>query len=248
MKRICTICARGGSKGLPGKNLRPLLGKPLVAHSIEQARDTGRFDAIAVSSESDEILDVARQWGVEHAIKRPPEMATDAASKLPPIQHATRTVEEKMGTTFDVIVDLDVTAPLRNIDDIRGAIALLEKHNATNVLTAAPARKNPYFNILEWGQDGRLGVSKKQPGDRLERRQDSPECFDCNAAVLCLAPRRLHGKAGRVLRGHPAFHHAGRAVARHRHAFGFRFRRIPDDPPIDRLIAGRKPIEREEEE
>ena len=183
MKRICTICARGGSKGVPGKNLRPLLGKPLIAHAVLQAVETGLFDAIAISSESEEILKTAGQWGDVHLVRRPDEMANDQASKLPPIQHATRTVEETLGVTFDVIVDLDVTSPLRNLDDIRGAVDLLEKRGVTNILTGAPARKNPYFNILERGPDGVVGLSKKLPGDRLERRQDTPDCFDANAAV-----------------------------------------------------------------
>lgn len=183
MKRICTICARGGSKGVPGKNLRPLLGKPLIAHTVLQALETGLFDAIAISSESEEILQTAAEWGDVHLVRRPDEMANDQASKLPPIQHATRTVEETLGITFDVIVDLDVTSPLRNLDDIRGAVELLEQRGVTNILTGAPARKNPYFNILERGPDGVVGLSKRLPGDRLERRQDTPDCFDANAAV-----------------------------------------------------------------
>lgn len=183
MTRVCIICARAGSKGVPGKNVRPLLGKPLLAHSILQAQESGLFDAIAVSSESDEILSVAAEWGDVHLVRRPDEMANDTASKLPPIRHAVLTVEENMGVTFDVIVDLDVTSPLRNIEDIKGAVALLEDRNVTNILTGAPARKNPYFNILERGHDGVVGLSKKLPGDRLERRQDTPDCFDANAAV-----------------------------------------------------------------
>ncbi|MBT5050962.1 MAG: acylneuraminate cytidylyltransferase family protein [Rhodospirillaceae bacterium] len=183
MSRICTICARAGSKGVPGKNTRLLLGKPLLAHSILQAQESDLFDAIAVSSESDDILSVAAEWGDVHLIRRPDEMANDTASKLPPIRHAALTVEEKTGVTFDVIVDLDVTSPLRNIDDIKGAVALLEARNVTNILTGAPARKNPYFNILERGSDGTIGLSKRLPGDRLERRQDTPDCFDANAAV-----------------------------------------------------------------
>jgi len=183
VKRICTICARGGSKGVPGKNLRPLLGKPLIAHTVLQAVESRLFDAIAISSESDEILQVAAAWGDVHLVKRPDQMAYDEASKLPPIQHATRTVEETLGTKFDIIVDLDVTSPLRNLDDIRGAVEMLEQHGVTNILTGAPSRKNPYFNILERDADGVLGLSKPLPGDRLERRQDSPDCFDANAAV-----------------------------------------------------------------
>ena len=97
MLRICTICARGGSKGVPNKNIRPLLGKPLIAHSIEQARASGLFAALAVSSDSDAILAAAAAAGVEHLVKRPDAMASDQAAKLPAIQHCVKSVEEKTG-------------------------------------------------------------------------------------------------------------------------------------------------------
>lgn len=183
MKRICTICARGGSKGLPGKNLRLIAGKPMLAHSIDHARESGLFDAIAVSSDSEDILNLARELDAGFIVRRPDEMATDQASKLPAIQHAVSTVEKEMGVTFDIVVDLDATAPLRIVEDVLGAVRLCEDTGASNVLTAAPARKSPYFNMLERQPDGSITLSKPLPGPRIERRQDSPECFDCNAAV-----------------------------------------------------------------
>lgn len=182
MRRICTICARGGSKGLPGKNLRPLLGKSLLVHAIEQARESNAFDIIAVSSDSDEILSVARQNGVDFAIHRPSDMATDEASKMPVIQHLVETVEAQTAENFETIVDLDVTAPLRNLEDILGSIELLETSGVANVITGAPARKSPYFNLVEKRPDGSVGLSKP-PQENIVRRQDSPQCFDMNAAV-----------------------------------------------------------------
>src|SRR6188474_827168 len=92
-QRLCTICARGGSKGVKGKNVRPLLGKPMIVHSIEQARASGLFAALAVSSDSPEILAIARDNGVEHLVERPAELATDQAAKLPVIRHAVLEVE-----------------------------------------------------------------------------------------------------------------------------------------------------------
>ena len=87
MSLLCTICARGGSKGVIGKNARDLLGKPMLAWSIAQARETGLFDAIAFSSDSDTLLDAALKAGADIAVKRPDEMATDTAPKLPAIRH-----------------------------------------------------------------------------------------------------------------------------------------------------------------
>ena len=182
MKILCTICARGGSKGLPGKNLRPLLGKPLLAYSVLQAKQAAIFDAVAISSDSQAILDAGQDWGADYMIRRPDHMATDIASKLPAIQHCTRAVEERMGVMFDVITDLDPTSPLRTADDIRGAVSLLTTKNVSNVITGAPARKNPYFNLVERASDGHV-ILAKAPPRRFSRRQDCPLCFDMDAAI-----------------------------------------------------------------
>ena len=92
MKRLCTICARGGSKGVKGKNLRLLAGKPLIAHSIEQARQSGLFEAIGVSSDSNDILKTADEWGADYLVERPAEMASDTAGQLPAIRHRAPTI------------------------------------------------------------------------------------------------------------------------------------------------------------
>lgn len=182
MSRICTICARGGSKGVKNKNLRPLGGRPLLAYSLEQARTSGLFDVIAVSSDSPDILAVARDNFADVLVERPSELATDTAGKLPAIQHCVRTVEQERGTRFDVIVDLDATSPLRSVADIQGAVKLLETEGVANVITAAPARRSPYFNLVEVGRDGVVRLSKPL-AEPIERRQDAPPCFDMNASI-----------------------------------------------------------------
>ena len=181
MLRICTICARGGSKGVPNKNIRPLMGKPLIVHSIEQARRSGLFATLAVSSDSDEILAVASGAGVEHLVKRPDVLASDRAAKLPAIQHCVQTVEEKSGRRFELMVDLDATAPLRTLEDIAGAVALQESGGCSNVITGCPAHRSPYFNLVEANAGGFVRLSK--PGTGIVRRQDSPACYDCNASI-----------------------------------------------------------------
>lgn len=182
MKRLCTICARGGSKGVKGKNLRVLLGRPLIAHSLEQAHDSGLFDAIAVSSDSDDILAAARAAGAQHLVKRPDELASDQAAKLPAIRHCVATVERELGQRFDTLVDLDATSPLRSLEDIRGAVALLERDACANVITAAPARRSPYFNLVELDGAGVARLSKPLPA-AITRRQDAPPCYDMNASI-----------------------------------------------------------------
>jgi len=183
MKRLAVICARGGSKGIKGKNLRMLAGKPLLAHTVEQARASGVFDWVAVSSDSADILAAGTAAGADFAIERPAELANDTAPKVPAIRHCAAEVEERAGVTLDTIVDLDATAPLRSLDDIRGAVAKLEASNADNLLTGMPARRSPYFNLVEEQSDGRIELAKK-PAQPIARRQDAPRCFDLNASVF----------------------------------------------------------------
>ncbi len=183
MKRLAVICARGGSKGIKGKNLRMLAGKPLLSHTIEQARASGVFDWIAVSSDSADILAAGTAAGADFAIERPAEMANDTAPKVPAIRHCAAEVEKRTGVALDTIVDLDATAPLRSLDDIWGAVAKLEASDADNLLTGMPARRSPYFNLVEEQSDGRIELAKK-PAQPIARRQDAPRCFDLNASVF----------------------------------------------------------------
>ncbi len=190
MKRICTICARGGSKGIPNKNIRNLLGKPIIAYSILQAKSSGLFDSIAISSDSFQILAVAKEWGGNYLIKRPDELATDLSAKMPAIKHCVTETEKLNKCTYDVIVDLDATSPLRNIEDIQNAVSLLERSRVSNVITGTHARRSPYFNLVEVDENGVTKLSKplKVP---IVRRQDSPKCFDMNASIYVWYRRAL---------------------------------------------------------
>ncbi len=181
MKTLCTICARAGSKGVTNKNLRPINLKPLIVYSIEQAQATNLFDQIVISSDSAEIRSVALANGATFVVERPIEMASDTAPKLPAIRHCVESAEKKFGQ-FDVIIDLDATAPLRNPEDIVGALELLIATNADNVITGTPAHRSPYFNLVETDTNGIVHLSKSIPKS-VSRRQDSPECFDMNASI-----------------------------------------------------------------
>ena len=181
MKILCTICARAGSKGVTNKNLRPINSKPLIVYSIEQALATKLFDQIVVSSDSAEIRNVDLANGATDAVERPFELASDTAPKLPAIRHCVESAEKKFGQ-FEVIIDLDATAPLRNPEDILGALELLKTTNSDNVITGTPAHRSPYFNLVETNEQGIVHLSK-QPRAAVDRRQDSPECFDMNASI-----------------------------------------------------------------
>lgn len=182
MKKLCTICARGGSQGVKNKNIRIVAGKPLIAHTILQAQQSNIFDAIAVSSDSDEILAIAKEYSVDCLIERPAELATSHAAKLPVIQHAHTEAERQLNQIYDINVDLDTTSPLRTADDIINTVAVLKDRTVTNVITGAPARRSPYFNLVELDDNGIAHLSK---GEALKiiRRQDAPKAYDMNASI-----------------------------------------------------------------
>lgn len=191
LKVLCTICARGGSMGVKNKNIRLLRGKPLIAHTIIQAKNSRLFDLIAVSSDSEKIRTISKKWGVDHVIHRPAELATPTISKLPAIQHAVLEIERISNRKFDYIIDLDVTAPLRNVDDIVSSFQMFVEHQkADNLVTACPARKSPYFNMLEMNENGFVFLVKK-PTSAIHRRQDTPACYDMNASIYIWKRRSL---------------------------------------------------------
>ena len=181
MKVLCTICARAGSKGVANKNLRLINNKPLIVYSIEQAIASKLFDQIVVSSDSKDIREVALANGATFCVDRPAELATDTAPKLPAIKHCVENAEKKFGQ-FEVIVDLDATAPLREPSDIIGALELLKSTQADNVITGTPAHRSPYFNLVETDANGIVSLSKP-PATVVARRLDSPQCFDMNASI-----------------------------------------------------------------
>ncbi|HQF31074.1 MAG TPA: acylneuraminate cytidylyltransferase family protein, partial [Hyphomicrobiales bacterium] len=182
MRRICTVCARGGSKGIPGKNRRPIAGKPLIAWTLEMAVGCGFFDRVVVSSDDEAILTIGRDYGADLVVRRPDDLATDTISKLPAIIHAVMAAESSFGEHYDVIVDTDATSPLRIADDIAGALALFDESGVTSVITGAPARRSPYFNLVEERSDGTVAPSKSAVPP-IQRRQDAPRCFDMNASI-----------------------------------------------------------------
>src|SRR3990167_8937178 len=118
MMILCTICARGGSKGVPNKNIRELSGKPLIAHTIEQALSTKFIDRVVVSTDAEKIANIASQYGAEVPFLRPQSLATDDAPKLPVVKHAVKFYIENLKFTPDYVIDLDPTSPLRTLEDI----------------------------------------------------------------------------------------------------------------------------------
>lgn len=179
---LCTICARGGSKGVKNKNIKELNGKPLIAYTIEQAKASGLFEYIVISTDSDDIANIAKQYGAEVFFKRSSEMASDTAGKLDVIKDAFKRSEEHYNKTFDYLIDLDATAPLRIVEDIINSFKQFKENDNDNLITAMPSRRSPYFNLVEQDKDGKVYLSKKLDSAVI-RRQDAPKSYDMNASI-----------------------------------------------------------------
>lgn len=175
---------------MPGKNIRDLHGQPLIAYSIAQARKSGLFDLIYVSSDDEDILSVAARFGADEVIRRPDELANDHAPKIPAIRHAMLEAERRFGRECDIVVDLDATSPLRSVDDIVVSVGSLVASGASNLFSVTPSRKSPYFNMVELG-DGGVPHLSKALGQQVVRRQDSPKCFDINGSVYVWTRKAL---------------------------------------------------------
>jgi CMP-N,N'-diacetyllegionaminic acid synthase len=188
VKTIVTVCARGGSTGLPGKNIRPLLGKPLIAYTIEQGLACPGIDGVYVSTDSPEIAAVARQFGATVPFLRPAELASSTAPKIPVIRHLVSEVERLRGPV-DVIVDLDPTSPLRDIGDIGACLAMLDEETDV-VITAYESDKNPYFNMVEYDPEGRVRLVKST-GSEFGGRQAAPKVYAMNASIYVWHRRTL---------------------------------------------------------
>lgn len=177
---IATICARGGSKGLPRKNVLPFAGLPLIAHSIRQALACPLVERVYVSTDDEEIAQVARNHGAQVPYLRPAELATDGAGKLPAIEHLVAHLEAG-GAQIATIVDLQPTSPLRGVQDLQAALALRDR--AGLVVSVTQSSHNPYYTLVEATPWGGLRLSKSLASGQAVARQAVPEVWGLNGAI-----------------------------------------------------------------
>ena len=182
MNAVAFIFARGGSKGLPGKNLRPLGGKPLIAWSIEQSFTVPRIERVIVSTDSAEIAAVAIKYGAEVPFLRPSELAQDNSPEWLAWRHALNYLRETTGRMPDVMVSLPPTAPLRLSVDIENCLDEYQKGGVDVVITVTDAHRSPYFNMVKTNIDGTVGLVNP-PQSAITRRQDAPIVYDM--ATVC---------------------------------------------------------------
>jgi CMP-N-acetylneuraminic acid synthetase len=187
VKAIGFIFARGGSKGLPGKNIRPLAGKPLIAWSIEHARSVHRIERVIVSTESKEIADIARDFGAEVPFMRPMELARDDSPEWLAWRHALNYLIETEGFLPKVMVSVPTTAPLRSPIDINNCLDEYEKGDIDVVVTVTEAHRSPFFNMVKKNSDGTVGLVIS-PVSAVTRRQDAPTVYDMATVAYVIRP------------------------------------------------------------
>jgi CMP-N,N'-diacetyllegionaminic acid synthase len=182
MEILITLCARGGSKGIPGKNIKNINGIPLIAYSIAHAKAFSAIyhSDITLSTDSLEIREVAKKYGLESNYVRPNSVSLDGTGKMETILHVLSYEESRREKKYDYILDLDISSPLRNLDDLLNAFQkILNDPEALNLFSVNPANRNPYFNMVEQKADGYYGLVKE--GNFLTR-QSAPIIFDLNAS------------------------------------------------------------------
>lgn len=185
MKNFAFIFARGGSKGLPGKNIRPLAGKPLLQYSIDTALTSPSISQVFVSTDDPLIANVATSAGAI-VIERPAELATDTSPEWFSWRHAIEWAIAHYGP-FDGFVSLPATSPLRSVLDVEAAIARRHELDADICISVTPANRSPYFNMVRETVDGFMELVNKPTGD-VARRQDAPQVFDITTVVYATTP------------------------------------------------------------
>ena len=187
MNILVIIPARGGSKGMPGKNIKLLGGKPLIYYAIDVARAIVDDTHICVSTDDDQIIRVVEQYGLSVPFIRPTELATDTAGSYGVLLHALSFYESK-GEHFDAVVLLQVTSPFRTVNHVREALNLYNK-DLDMVVSVKETDSNPYYLCFEEDTEGMLHISK---GDgHYTRRQDCPPVYEYNGAIYIINPERM---------------------------------------------------------
>ena len=186
---IITLCARGGSKGIPGKNIRKIGGKPLIQYSYDHAKKFATWLKaehsinvdIELSTDSQEIIEVCENLGLSTNYLRPELLANDKAGKLDAIKDVVLFAEKEKATKYEYVLDLDVSAPMRTMEDLQKSWNDIESNKeAMNLFSVSNAHKNPYFNMVEKNENGFYELSKKS--ETVLSRQTAPKVYEMNAS------------------------------------------------------------------
>ena len=187
MYAVAFIFARGGSKGLAGKNILPFAGKPLIAWAIEHAFAVDRIRRVIVSTDDEEIAQIAQDYGAEVPFMRPAGLAADDSPEWQAWRHALTFVNNEEGELPQAMVVLSVTAPLRRPIDIENCLDMFDTGNVDMVITVTEAHRNPYFNMVKSNSDGTVGLVMP-PTSYIARRQDVPLVYDMTTVAYVANP------------------------------------------------------------
>lgn len=179
---LVVIAARGGSKGVKNKNIRLLSGRSLIVYTIQQAKKWRKATDIICSTDSKRIADIAKRNGIDVPFMRPKSLAGDKVGKMRVLRHALVNCERIYNKTYEIIVDLDVTAPIRKISDLNNCLKLFKRKRPRVLFSAVESRKNPYFNMVEKKANGRVCLCKIPPRLVLAR-QEAPAVYAMNASI-----------------------------------------------------------------
>ncbi len=186
MRTLFLIPARGGSKGIPKKNIKNLGGKPLIYYTIDAAKELARDGDVCVSSDSDEIIQTVESYPLEVRFKRPAELATDKSGSYEVLTHAI-SFYENQGQFYDTLVLLQPTSPFRKVRHVKEAMDLFSM-DLDMVVSVNKSTANPYFNLFEENESGHLKISKES--DYI-RRQDAPNVYEYNGVVYVINVKSL---------------------------------------------------------
>ena len=189
------IFARGGSKGLPGKNIKPLAGKPMIAWAIEQALAVSQIGRVIVSTDDVDVSNVAQMYGAQVPFMRPAYLASDTASEWDAWRHALEIMREMEGALPDPFISVPATSPLREPEDIQQGLALYEQGDCDAVVAVTAAHRNPWFNMVKMGERDYIELVNKS-GLNVARRQDTPVVFDMTTCVYVASPQYILEKDG----------------------------------------------------
>jgi CMP-N-acetylneuraminic acid synthetase len=195
MKYVALICARGGSKGVPGKNIRLLGGRPLIGWSIHTAKNVNRISRVIVSTDSEEIAKVAREQGAEVPFIRPSELAQDRSPEWAVWRHAINYLNDNDNDLYNGLIVIPPTAPLRSLGDIENCLDEYEKGNVDVVITVSEAQRSPYFNMVKTSVNG-YSELVIPPKENISRRQDAPDVFDMTTVAYVVDPGFVLSKNG----------------------------------------------------
>ena len=189
-RTLYLIPARGGSKGIPHKNIKPLNGKPLILYSVEVARQLADDTNICVTTDDDAIIRVVEEAGLNVPFKRPADLATDTSGSYELILHALDFYEQK-GVIYDVVVLFQPTSPFRTAQHVKEAMALYDD-SLDMVVSVSESAANPYYSLFEENENGFLDKSKK---GNFTRRQDCPKVYEYNGAIYVMNVKSLREKS-----------------------------------------------------